>query len=195
MWSITVRCRGCTITSDGGWLLETHRICLKIPGHCWKALLSTGQGGAGHHFWCETLPPVRLWVIMSDHRPLMHLLSPSKATPVMTFVRLQQWALILGAYDCKIAYKAGEDHSNADALSHLSLQNNALSCSHTPRDNPSDGTLVHGSSISCPNLATDRSSSTPGQGETVCTARLAWPHGSGTEGTSPYWRRRDELSL
>ena len=67
---------------------------------------------------------VRLWVIifiMSDHRPLMHLLSPSKATPVMTFVRLQQWALILGAYDCKIAYKAGEDHSNADALSRLPL--------------------------------------------------------------------------
>ena len=63
----------------------------------------------------------RSFTIVSDHRLLMHLLSPSKATPVMASARLQRWALLLGAYDYKIAYKAGENHSNADALSHLPL--------------------------------------------------------------------------
>ena len=114
----------------------------------------------------------RSFTIVSDHQPLMHLLSPSKANPVMAFARLQRWTLLLGAYDCKIAYKAGEDYSNADAQS-PAIANQALSCSHAPRDNPSDGALVHGSSLSCPNLATDRSSSTPGQGEMLRTAQLA----------------------
>ena len=44
--------------------------------------------------------------IVSDHRPLIHLLSSSKATPVMASARLQRWELLLGAYDYTIAYKA-----------------------------------------------------------------------------------------
>ena len=40
---------------------------------------------------------------------------------MMAFAQLQRWALLLGANDCKIAYKAGKDQSNADALSLLQL--------------------------------------------------------------------------
>ena len=61
-----------------------------------------------HQYTCR-----RSFTIVSDHRSLMHLLSPSKATPVMASAQLQQWALLLGVYDYKIAYKTGEEHSNA----------------------------------------------------------------------------------
>ena len=35
----------------------------------------------------------RQFVILSDHKPLMHILSESKATPAMASARLQRWAL------------------------------------------------------------------------------------------------------
>ena len=63
----------------------------------------------------------RSFVIISDHKPLMHLFSESKATPAMASARIQRWALLLGAYEYSIEYKAGKENSNADALSHLPL--------------------------------------------------------------------------
>ena len=63
----------------------------------------------------------RSFVIISDHKPLMHLFSESKATPAMASARIQRWALLLGAYEYCIKYKAGNKNSNADALSRLPL--------------------------------------------------------------------------
>ena len=61
----------------------------------------------------------RSFVIFSDHKPLMHILSESKATSAMTSARLQRWALLLGGYNYQIKYKAGTEQANADALSRL----------------------------------------------------------------------------
>ena len=70
------------------------------------------------------------FTIVSDHRPLIHLLSPSKVTPVMASARLPQWALLLGAYEYKIAW---EDHSNADSLSYLPCQQHPQLFPHPQR--------------------------------------------------------------
>ena len=59
----------------------------------------------------------RPFVILSDHKPLIHILSESKATLVMASARLQRWALLLGGYDNQIEYKAGTEQANVDTLS------------------------------------------------------------------------------
>ena len=59
--------------------------------------------------------------IISDHKPLEHLFSETKATPTLASARIQRWALILGAYDYRIEYKPGPQHGNADMLSRLPL--------------------------------------------------------------------------
>ena len=62
----------------------------------------------------------RHFKILSDHKPLQHIFSPTKATP-MASARLQRWAITLGGYDYTLQYKPGLEHSNADSLSRLPL--------------------------------------------------------------------------
>ena len=63
----------------------------------------------------------RKFTIMSDHKPLQHLFSECRTTPALTSTRLQRWSLTLGAYNCTIQYKPGQEYSNADMLSRLPL--------------------------------------------------------------------------
>ena len=53
----------------------------------------------------------------------------------MASARIQRWALTLGAYNYKIQYKPGKDHSNADVLSRLPLPS-------YPKDVPTPAELV-----------------------------------------------------
>jgi hypothetical protein len=64
----------------------------------------------------------RQFVIKTDHKPLTHIFSESKAVPTMASGRIQRWAITLGAYDYVIQYKQGSTNANADALSRLPLQ-------------------------------------------------------------------------
>lgn len=41
----------------------------------------------------------RYFTLLTDHRPLTTILSPSKASPSMAAARLQQWALLLAAHN------------------------------------------------------------------------------------------------
>ncbi len=61
----------------------------------------------------------RKCTIVTDHKPLLSLFNELKAVPQMSSPRIQRWAVTLRAYS--IIYKAGKDHSNADALSRLPL--------------------------------------------------------------------------
>ena len=61
------------------------------------------------------------FVILSDHKPLKHILSESKSTPAMTSARIQQCAILLGGYRYRIEYKPGQQNANADAFSRLPL--------------------------------------------------------------------------
>ena len=66
------------------------------------------------------------FTILSDHKPLMHILSESKSTPAMASARIQRWAILLGGYHCHIEYKPGPQNANADAFSRLPVQNMPL---------------------------------------------------------------------
>ena len=64
----------------------------------------------------------RRFEIKTDHKPLTHIFSETRATPMMASGHIQRWALILGGYDYTIQYKEGKNMANADALSRLPLK-------------------------------------------------------------------------
>ena len=63
----------------------------------------------------------RKFTLVTDHQPLIVILGPKKGIPSLAAARLQQWAIILSAYDYIIKYKSTHTHCNADGLSRLPL--------------------------------------------------------------------------
>ena len=61
----------------------------------------------------------RPFILVIDHKPLLALFGPTKATPALAANRLAQWALMLSQYQYTIEYRKTSDHGNADALSRL----------------------------------------------------------------------------
>ena len=78
----------------------------------------------------------RQFEIKTDHNPLTHIFSESRAIPAMASGRIQRWALTLGAYNYTIQYKEGRENSNSDALSRLPLPT-------TLQDVPRPAEVVH----------------------------------------------------
>ena len=63
----------------------------------------------------------RVFMLYSDHKPLIHILNEAKSVPVMASGRLQRWALTLSGYSYSIKFKKGSLQGNVDALSRLPL--------------------------------------------------------------------------
>ena len=59
----------------------------------------------------------RNFILVADHKPLLALFRPNKATPVLAANRLACWALLLDQYSYSIEYRETTDHGNADTLS------------------------------------------------------------------------------
>lgn len=60
----------------------------------------------------------RHFILVTDHRPLKLFGEPKS---LLTAAQIQQWELILSAYDYHIVYHKSEEHSNADSLSRVPL--------------------------------------------------------------------------
>ncbi|XP_049267997.1 uncharacterized protein K02A2.6-like [Rhipicephalus sanguineus] len=58
---------------------------------------------------------------ITDHKPLLGLLSQDKRVPEMCSPRIMRWALMLGAYNYKLMYRPEASIANADGLSRLPL--------------------------------------------------------------------------
>jgi hypothetical protein len=63
----------------------------------------------------------RSFTIITDHKPLHTLFSPTKPVPVHCAARLQRWALILASYNYSLEYRSTSAHSDADLMSRLPL--------------------------------------------------------------------------
>jgi hypothetical protein len=61
----------------------------------------------------------RHFVVYTDHKPLLGLLNPDKATPTMASSRMQRLALTLLACEYELIYRPGNQNGNADSLSRL----------------------------------------------------------------------------
>ena len=55
----------------------------------------------------------RKFTIITDHKPLQGLFNEQKGIPVTAAERIRRWALTLSAYEYRIQYKAGSQHTNA----------------------------------------------------------------------------------
>ena len=64
---------------------------------------------------------VRTFTLLTDHCPLVNLLSDDKPVLSVAAARIQQWALTLSVYLYKIKYRKSSSHANADACSCLPL--------------------------------------------------------------------------
>ena len=56
---------------------------------------------------------------MTDHKLLLSLFGPIKATAQLAANSLERWALMLSQYEYTVEYRKTSDHGNADALSRL----------------------------------------------------------------------------
>ena len=61
----------------------------------------------------------RQFILVTDHKPLLSLFGPNKATAALAANRLARWALLLNQYTYTIEYRKTSLHGNADALSRL----------------------------------------------------------------------------
>lgn len=63
----------------------------------------------------------RKFTLITDNKPLSHILGPRKGIPVIAAARIQRWALQLATYDYEIECRLSKQNANADALSRLPL--------------------------------------------------------------------------
>ena len=67
----------------------------------------------------------RRFTILSDHKPLQHILSPRAPTPTLAAQRLQRWAIMLSGFQYDLQHVPGVRNVVADALSRLPLPEEA----------------------------------------------------------------------
>ena len=135
----------------------------------------------------------RVFTLVTDHKPLLVILGPTKGIPSLAASRLQRWAVLLSAYSYKIECKSSEKHGNADALSRLPLP-----------EYPSQVT----DAASCFNIGQIHALPDPITAQMIQSATRAdavlskvllysqkgWPS-KVDENLKPYFRRRLELSI
>ena len=68
----------------------------------------------------------RKFTLVTDHKPLTTIFSPSKQISMLSTNRLNRWALFLMAYRYDIVYRSTDKHANADCLSRLPNTNNKM---------------------------------------------------------------------
>ena len=59
----------------------------------------------------------RLFVLVTDHQPLLSILGPKKGIPPLAAARMQQWTLLLLAYSYSIEFRPTTAHGNAVTVS------------------------------------------------------------------------------
>ncbi|XP_029163050.1 uncharacterized protein K02A2.6-like [Nylanderia fulva] len=59
------------------------------------------------------------FTLITDHRPLVQIFSPSQSLPIYSAMRMQHYAIFLQGYNYEIEYRKSERHANADCLSRL----------------------------------------------------------------------------
>ena len=62
------------------------------------------------------------FTLITDNRPLSHILSPEKGIPNIAAARIQRWAVFLGAHMYSIEHRSASRHTNVDGLSRLPVK-------------------------------------------------------------------------
>ena len=135
----------------------------------------------------------RPFLIRTDHKPLLGLLSSDKALPLAVSPRILRWRLMLAGYQYQFQYVAGKSISNADGLSRLPL-------SVIPASVPIPGDVAnmlddvsHAVDVDHIRVSTGRD---PVLSRVLRCLQSGWPQTAPSDvNLLPYYRRRHELSL
>ena len=134
-----------------------------------------------------------VFMLITDHKPLLSLLKEQKAIPHQASGRIQRWALVLAAYEYTISFCPTESHSNADALSRLPLQTADEGVPDVPEtvllleqldDGPFTAQQVKYFTAHDPCLS-----------QVLTFVQRGWPNHVSKDELKPHWRRRTELSV
>ncbi|XP_026573113.1 uncharacterized protein K02A2.6-like, partial [Pseudonaja textilis] len=132
----------------------------------------------------------QLFLRVTDHKPLLGLLSGEKQTPQVLSPRMTRWTLFLAAYSYKLVHRPGKNLSHADALSQCPLP--------TPVEDPAPvHTIFDTSEFSIP--VTARDIAFQSRKDTLITqvldwVRRGWPGSNPSNDFSPFKVRQQELS-
>lgn len=130
----------------------------------------------------------RRFTLVTDHRPLTMILSPTKGVPPLAAARMQRWALRLSAYTYDVEFRSSREHGNADGLSRLPLDN---------QEQPATSSVFTIGQIQALPVTAERIEATTRQDPILSRVhryvRQGWPT-SASEAVKPYWNRRLELS-
>ncbi|KFD49840.1 hypothetical protein M513_09307 [Trichuris suis] len=131
------------------------------------------------------------FTIVTDHKPLLGLFAPSRATPQILSPRLLRWSQLLRAYDYELVYRPGNAISHADGLSRLPL----------PSTNIAVPPLLEVSfleELPSPPLRASEIASMSARGPIISRVlnwvSKGWPSSSVEERFLPFVRRQHELS-
>ena len=73
-----------------------------------------------YYLWGQTN-----FTVITDHKPLLGIFSPSKNIPPMASGRIQGWSLLFQSYNFTLRHRSGALLGTADALSRLALPNDS----------------------------------------------------------------------
>ena len=136
------------------------------------------------------------FTIITDHKPLLGLFGYNKVIPAMSSSRMQRWTLMLSAYDYTIEHRSGIKNSNADALSHLPMQNTV---DESEVKIPGDVVFVldHLNQQTTTTAAQIRNHTRrdPTLAKVLQHVQSGWPEGSFPTPVKPYANRKLELSV
>ena len=62
------------------------------------------------------------FVLLTDHKPLLGLLSAEKVIPPMAALQFPRWAITLSVYNHFLKYRPGSQNSNADSFGRYPLK-------------------------------------------------------------------------
>lgn len=70
--------------------------------------------------------------LITDHKPLLRLISPDKPASPQESVQVWRWSLYLSQFEYFLKFRGTKKHAHADALSRLPLPTCIMKKEHTP---------------------------------------------------------------
>ena len=136
----------------------------------------------------------RKFTLITDHRPLLSLLSGQKPTSVQASARIRRWSLALSMFEYNLQFRNTTAHANADALSRLPLKDTAPIV-----NSPPEIVLLVDHLNSSPITADQIKEATrrdPDLSIILQYVQQGWPHRDAIEKhVMPFYERRDELTV
>ena len=133
------------------------------------------------------------FTLITDHKPLLGLLSETKPTSQQASARIRRWSLYLSMFEYTLCFRNTTAHANADALSRLPLR-----VEPAVSKTPPELVLLAEHLSSSPVTADQIRSHTrrdPQLAKVVQFVQQGWPSSCPAPELLPFFERRDELSL